>query len=190
MFDGQGVQWDISNIFRPYCPYLVCGKLTSKTYPPYEKVNFQNHFFTNLKVDSDSSQKSVYTNYSSFLNIPTRSWSNTQKRPFFEGKLNFYKLTLNFQGFLYFWPTSNKNFFKRRAVCVHTFSRGIRIYLQTHKKIILKIDLSIAGVGFLVRFPTNKITVESKNSEQSCKIDITRKLWNIIQIWKLCWKDH
>ena len=88
MFDGQGVQWDISNIFRPYCPYLVCGKLSSKTYPPYEKVNFQNHFFTNLKVDSDSSQKSVYTNYSSFLNIPTRSWSNTQKRPFFEGKLD------------------------------------------------------------------------------------------------------
>ena len=51
--------------------------------------------------------------------------------------------------FLLIWPTSSGNFKKIKVVCIHTFSRGIRICPQICNKTILKIDLPIGHVDTL-----------------------------------------
>ena len=53
-----------------------------------ERSIFKNHIFRNLRPDSDSSQKSVYTNYFPFSKILTGSWSNMYKTFKIQGKLN------------------------------------------------------------------------------------------------------
>ena len=54
----------------------------------YRKGNFQNHISKNLRTDSSSSLKSVYTKYFSFFEIPSRNGSNQLKTTFSVGKLN------------------------------------------------------------------------------------------------------
>ena len=61
---------------------------TSKIPYPYGRSNFQIHFFAVLIADSDSSQKSVYTNWSSFLKILMGTLSKMPKTFKNEGKFN------------------------------------------------------------------------------------------------------
>ena len=53
---------------------------------PYGRSIFQTHYFKNLITDSDSSQKSMYTNYFYFFKILTRTLPKTEKTMKNQGK--------------------------------------------------------------------------------------------------------
>ena len=85
---------------------------------PYGKSIFQNHFSTFLRADSDSSQKSVLTNYFYFFFIPMGTWPKLPKTlqiwPFWTyPDFQFYQYLPMFP--LEFWKTKNSlytQFFK------------------------------------------------------------------------------
>ena len=53
---------------------------------PYGRSIFQTQYFKNLITDSDSSQKSMYTNYFYFFKILTRTLPKTEKTMKNQGK--------------------------------------------------------------------------------------------------------
>ena len=71
----------------------------SKLTYPYGRSNFQIHFFAILIADSDSSQKSVYTNCSSFFKIQMKTLSKIPKTSKKEGKFNLCYFLLVFSIF-------------------------------------------------------------------------------------------
>ena len=100
-----------SNFLKFQSGHLLCGKLTQKTYPPMKISIFENGYFTNLITDSDSSQKSVWRNYSSFFKILILSRSKMQKYPFFEGKLTYPQ----FSYFFAFLTHFQSEFWKKKS---------------------------------------------------------------------------
>ena len=59
--------------------YLVGAVFVIVGLLPYGISIFQVFFFTILKADSDSSKKSSYTKYPSFLKILVGTWSKIEK---------------------------------------------------------------------------------------------------------------
>ena len=117
--------------------------------PSMERSIFQNDFFTYLRPDSSSSQKTVYTNCLHFFESLTGSQSNMQKKLDRKGKLNspsFFKFFCKFDQ-LPVW------IFKKGKQFVHVLlweesESGLRFV----KKSFSKIDLSIGGYVFQVNF--------------------------------------
>ena len=119
------------------------GNGALKRHLPYGKVKFQKHIFTNPMVDSDSSWK-VCTQSVLHFQIFRSEVVQKLKKPL---KLRVSLTYPQKMSFLLIWPTSSGNFKKIKVVCIHTFSRGIRICPQICNDMVLKIYLIIGHVG-------------------------------------------
>ena len=90
----------------------------------FSKWTFQNDFSANLSSDSDSSQKTVWRNCLSFLDILRGSWSNKQKTQFLRVSLTypyfsrFFANLINFQ--LEYWKNED-------SLCSYFFERNLNL---------------------------------------------------------------
>ena len=124
---GWGVRWRPQN-----CQFLVnTGPYRPPNLPyPYGRSIFKIHFFAILIADSDSSQKSVYTNYFSFLKILMGTLSKMQKtinnRPCWS-----YPLFWRFFAFLIMFLLEFLK--KENSLCRHFFETNLNLQSELQK---------------------------------------------------------
>ena len=124
---GWGVRWRPQN-----CQFLVnTGPYRPPNLPyPYGRSIFKIHFFAILIADSDLSQKSVYTNYFSFLKILMGTLSKMQKtinnRPCWT-----YPLFWRFFAFLIMFLLEFLK--KENSLCRHFFETNLNLQSELQK---------------------------------------------------------
>ena len=115
--------------------YPSSGGVCKWPYPCGESI-FQNIVFTFLKADSDSSWKSVYTNYFYFSKILMGTWSRLGK-PF---KPDLFELTQIFQFYQYLTIFPLELWKSKSSLYTHFFKRNLNLHSKKYKNYFEKID--------------------------------------------------
>ena len=155
-FDGDLKNFNFLQILDPTGPQNLPY--------PYGRSNFQIHFFVLLITDSDCSQKSVYTNYFSFLKILMGTLSKRQKtinnRPCWT-----YPLFWRFFAFLIMFLLEFLK--KENSLCRHFFETNLNLQSELQRNEFWKstshrgkVNLGAGRVQYLQEIGNFEVAIE------------------------------